>query len=267
MKVLSTATTTESGKISFDGKPLTGTVYELGSDHETIAAEHSVLDGCIVATDVRRGAVPRCVVREPMDMPEHTGSSFSGVSFSFSEDGRLVDEFSYRDGVSVGPYSIWHASGAIAKYAENVDSADEWLEDGMLSSVTREGLFAGYDHAAKLVALRLGDRYSAETLCRLPLSVGSRLHLSGSGITDATLTQLIGADQMITLSLEGTRISVLGLRALCRANVTTLTTLGNELPKEVIESVADSLPNCRWLHAEPDPENEDSADDVDWRIQ
>jgi len=260
MRVLSTVTNVESGKICFEGKPLTGTVYKLGLDAETIVAEYSVLTGDVVATDLRWGTIPRTVVREPMDMPEHTGSSFSGVSFSFSEDGRLVDEFTYLDGVS-GPFSIFYSSGAIAKYAENVDSTDEWSENGVLKSVTRDGFYASYDDAGNLVTFELEEQFLAELLHRLPLSVGSKLSLTGQGITDAVLTLLIGGSQLRTLNLEDTRISVLGLRALCRDNLMRLTTLGNELLSlKAIQSVVDSLPNCVWHHAEPI--SDDDADET-----
>jgi hypothetical protein len=177
------------------------------------------------------------------------GERFEGYAYFFGLRGVLLKEV-YWDSDGPGCGREWYLTGQLC--AENRGSVpdwefEEWHENGMRKTLRVPHAGLSLDPTGRCCGLTLEVGHPVG-FATGPLVASERLSLVGPGVTDGVLGVFARLDQVTSLYLCSTRITLAGLKQLLSDNLEDLSTRGNELLPEGDLAKLIPTPKREWTN-------------------
>ena len=203
-----------------DDTPFTGLAYCIAADG-VLASIEQVDAGRVVGASADWIALPPGGWRMDLDFLDPGegygplllgGEPFSGVAYTFEEDGICTAEALYAAGYPTETSGrAWYRSGALKALTDPVGTVSCWFEDGALQyhavgPELRYNVIAGA--AGHIEGLYVQDAALCDVRALQRHPLGADVRLMGAGVDGALLAALPGLAQVATLRLNRTGISL-----------------------------------------------------------
>lgn len=254
-----------AGRLCRHDEPFDGIAYEVLGNH-VVANYHiaeGVLGGPAEVWDPGRlrvlGQALTIVAEDETDerFPAEgaylDGTLFHGIAYAFDQkSGVLWAETDYHP-TDPGPSREWYLSGALRNETDRPRSdgtteSESWHANGQSAGVSSVNWGFGLTPDGCLRTLQLDSGCPEDVLRLFPREVDTWLSLSGPGVTDAVLAQMVGLSRVVNLELNRTGLSAAGLeRFRACSSIKKLTTRGNMGFGDLdVRGLLTRLPECMW---------------------